>query len=54
VHRSETIEERLASTKGRTTGFDYLRATLSISVIAFHSFVTSYGGTDMQDAWDSW
>lgn len=31
----ETVGERLTVTRGRTTGFDYLRAGLSISVISF-------------------
>jgi peptidoglycan/LPS O-acetylase OafA/YrhL len=43
------VSDRLAETKGRTRGFDYLRAILSIAVIAFHSALTCYGaGTETQ------
>lgn len=38
-----TLGTRLDETKGKTTGFDYLRIGLSLSVIVFHSFMTSYG-----------
>ena len=37
------ISERMAETRGRTRGFDYLRGALSISVIAFHSIAICYG-----------
>jgi peptidoglycan/LPS O-acetylase OafA/YrhL len=50
----ETIGERLSATKGRTTGFDYLRAGLSTSVIAFHSIVTSYGLAYAHEVWNGW
>ena len=39
----ETIGHRLQVTRGRTTGFDYLRVGLSAAVIIFHSAMTSYG-----------
>jgi hypothetical protein len=39
----ETIDTRMISTGGRTTGFDYLRSSLSIAVIVFHGVITSYG-----------
>ena len=38
-----TIEQRLAQVDGRPSGFDYLRLFLALSVICFHSIVTSYG-----------
>jgi hypothetical protein len=50
----ETIGERLSVTKGRTTGFDYLRAGLSVSVIAFHSVVTSCGLAYAHEVWNGW
>src|SRR5215472_377558 len=51
---SETIGERLTATRGRTTGFDYLRAGLSISVIALHSVLTSYGEAYTRLVWNGW
>ena len=38
-----TIEDRLVATSGRPAGFDYLRIGLALSIICFHSVVTSYG-----------
>jgi peptidoglycan/LPS O-acetylase OafA/YrhL len=35
--------ERIAATGGRATGFDYMRFLLAISVILFHTLITSYG-----------
>lgn len=43
LFQNETIERRMAARDGRTAGFDYLRIVLAISVIAFHSAITSYG-----------
>lgn len=54
IFGGETIGERLTATKGRTTGFDYLRAGLSISVIAFHSVITSYGAAYSTLVWSGW
>lgn len=39
----QTIAKRVIETKGKTSGFDYLRVGLALSVIAVHSTVTSYG-----------
>jgi peptidoglycan/LPS O-acetylase OafA/YrhL len=49
-----TIGQRLTATKGRTTGFDYLRAGLSVSVIAFHGVLTSYGEAYTAEFWNGW
>jgi peptidoglycan/LPS O-acetylase OafA/YrhL len=38
-----TIDERLAETSGRATGFDYMRIILAVAVVFWHSFTTSYG-----------
>jgi len=54
MYGGETIGERLSATRGRTTGFDYLRAGLSISVIGFHSIVTSYGLVHAHGVWNGW
>lgn len=43
IPSAQLISERMAETRGRTQGFDYLRAILSIAVIAFHSAMTCYG-----------
>ena len=42
-YTSQSIADRIVETKGRASGFDYLRLSLAISVILFHSIVTSYG-----------
>jgi len=38
-----SLSEKLALSKGRPTGFDYLRLGLSISVVCMHSAITSKG-----------
>jgi peptidoglycan/LPS O-acetylase OafA/YrhL len=38
-----TIAVRLEETRGRTTGFDYIRLTLATSIILWHGISTSYG-----------
>lgn len=39
------ISERVITTGGRATGFDYMRFLLAVSVILFHTIITSYGRT---------
>jgi peptidoglycan/LPS O-acetylase OafA/YrhL len=39
----ETIATRLEQTGGRSSGFDYLRIGLSVSVISWHTIIVSYG-----------
>ena len=41
--RHPTLLTRLEEARGRPTGFDYLRLTLAVGVIFWHSFVVSYG-----------
>lgn len=38
-----TIAARLEQTKGHSSGFDYLRIGLSVSVIAWHTVIVCYG-----------
>ena len=38
-----TIAARVAATGGRTSGFDYLRIGLAVSIVLWHSISTSYG-----------
>jgi peptidoglycan/LPS O-acetylase OafA/YrhL len=38
-----TIAERMDATRGRTTGFDYLRLILASAIILWHGIATSYG-----------
>ena len=38
-----TIAARIAATGGRTSGFDYLRIGLAVSIVLWHSISTSYG-----------
>jgi peptidoglycan/LPS O-acetylase OafA/YrhL len=44
-----TIAQRMAETGGRSTGFDYLRLSLAVAIVCWHSVVTSYG-VDVQTA----
>src|ERR1700737_5433619 len=37
------LAERLIATKGRPSGFDYLRLGLAISVVMWHTTATTYG-----------
>jgi peptidoglycan/LPS O-acetylase OafA/YrhL len=47
-----TIAQRMSETGGRPTGFDYLRLGLAVTILCWHSVVTSYG-SDVQTAVDS-
>jgi peptidoglycan/LPS O-acetylase OafA/YrhL len=47
----ETIAEKLEQTRGRSSGFDYLRIGLSISVISWHTIVVSYGADVEAQFW---
>lgn len=38
-----TLGDRLTATGNRPTGFDYMRITLSILILCWHSIITSYG-----------
>jgi peptidoglycan/LPS O-acetylase OafA/YrhL len=38
-----TLEERMAATGSRASGFDYLRIILATAVVFWHSFTTAYG-----------
>jgi len=38
-----TIAQRMIDTGNRPTGFDYMRLTLAILIVCWHSVVTSYG-----------
>ncbi len=45
------------SVKGFTTGFDYLRLILSVSVLAWHSYQYTHGGPaayEIANAWSAW
>jgi len=42
-----TLSDAMRASDGRSTGFDYLRVGLALSVVCSHSVVTSYG-TDLQ------
>jgi peptidoglycan/LPS O-acetylase OafA/YrhL len=39
----KSIKDRLEETQGKPSGFDYLRLVLALSVICFHTILTSYG-----------
>ena len=38
-----TLQNQLDATQNRPTGFDYLRLTLAVSIIVWHSVLVSYG-----------
>ena len=44
----KTINDRLVEVKFRPSGFDYMRIILALSVIGYHSVVTSYGWDEQQ------
>jgi peptidoglycan/LPS O-acetylase OafA/YrhL len=46
-----TLGDQLRSTENRPSGFDYLRITLSISVIAWHTVVVCYGESAETALW---
>jgi peptidoglycan/LPS O-acetylase OafA/YrhL len=50
---SVTIADRLRATKGRPTGFDYLRAFLAYAVVCWHTIVISYGLFFQNQVWNS-
>jgi peptidoglycan/LPS O-acetylase OafA/YrhL len=43
-----------AASKGATSGFDYLRLILALSVLVWHSYPISYGGAAASEIWNSW
>src|SRR5689334_7563831 len=51
--RGCTLDERFKSTKGRSSGFDYIRVVLALGVICWHVRVTTYGDLDPAIQYDS-
>jgi peptidoglycan/LPS O-acetylase OafA/YrhL len=49
----KTIAARMTETKGRTTGFDYIRLVLAISIILWHGIAASYGRSAELGFWRS-
>lgn len=45
MNSSKSIESRIIETGGRATGFDYMRLTLAILVIVWHSVPVAYGSS---------
>jgi peptidoglycan/LPS O-acetylase OafA/YrhL len=43
-----SLDERFQSTRGRSSGFDYIRVVLALGVICWHAKVTSYGDLDSE------
>jgi peptidoglycan/LPS O-acetylase OafA/YrhL len=41
--RHQTIEQRMAATKGHSSGFDVLRIAFAVFVLCWHSIYSSYG-----------
>ena len=46
-----TLRDRLEVTKGRPSGFDYMRVALAVLIIVIHSIFSSYGNDD--EIWGS-
>ena len=53
IFKGCTLDERFKSTKGRSSGFDYIRVVLALGVICWHVRVTSYGDRDPGIQYDS-
>jgi hypothetical protein len=49
----KTIASRLNETKGHSSGFDYLRIGLSVSVILYHTIIICYGPEFEARFWES-
>ncbi|HLH93512.1 MAG TPA: acyltransferase [Xanthobacteraceae bacterium] len=45
------VAERIAETGGRSTGFDFLRIFLAVSVLCWHSVLSSYGVAQDVQGW---
>ena len=52
-YAAPSIAERMEATKGRSSGFDYLRIVLAVTVVATHSLRYSYGEGSDSIFWDS-
>ena len=53
VFKGCSLGERLEATRGRSSGFDYIRVVLALGVICWHVRVTSYGDQDPGVPYDS-
>ena len=51
--RHFTIEDKLAQSANRPTGFDYMRIGLSLAVVVMHSVITSHGIAAELPLWTS-
>ncbi|PBC08811.1 acyltransferase [Mesorhizobium sp. WSM3859] len=51
--RHFTLDEKLAQSGNRPTGFDYMRIGLSLAVVAMHSVITSHGVAAEIPLWTS-
>jgi peptidoglycan/LPS O-acetylase OafA/YrhL len=43
---ASSLKSRITAIAGRPSGFDYLRIILAVSIVCFHSVITSYGPID--------
>jgi peptidoglycan/LPS O-acetylase OafA/YrhL len=48
-----TLADRIAATGGRTSGFDYMRLLLSVTVVLSHGVIVSYGQPGDAVFWDT-
>ncbi len=49
--KSKTMASRWTELKGHPSGFDYMRISLAVSVLLWHSYLTSYGFAAALDFW---
>ena len=49
----QSLGDRLDASAGRPSGFDYMKVSLAVMVIATHSVLTSYGQAADAAMWDT-
>ncbi len=49
-----SIEDRITATADRSTGFDYLRLGLAVSILVTHTWATSFGEAHINDRLSPW
>jgi hypothetical protein len=43
MRRIQTVADRVVEVRGASSGFDYMRLILAVSVLLWHSYVTMHG-----------
>ena len=50
-NRGSTLGSQLEATNGRPAGFDYLRLSLAVAIIVWHTIFVCYGGAREEPFW---